>query len=485
MYAQSVTIGREFFVKSFNDYRDKFWAFAREIMQNSLDCGSTEIYIRIGECAEDNTTTVVVRNNGEPMSKEVLVNKLLSLGSSGKDFQGTVGGFGKAKEILYFAHKQYKIHSGIWVVEGQGAGYNLYSNPDVYLAGTRSVVIWDGLVGDGLRGKFKRFIELCGRRSCRFWIDEAPVQSAIPRFMPARPLVHDNDEWAQLGICKFEENLLLVRIAGIPMFVERSDYKRTLVLELQGDSGKRLTANRDGLRFPHSTHLRDLITQLAVDRRSALKREEPVYTRYGGPKLERWKPPQPLVDVGDEPMDDSPPICVAASTASWEHAGGGIQVVPQSRTDRLTSLLAHEFITKNCLNRRVPREFDPLDVRFSNYSYWLTRAWSGCLVELHTLCDEDDKFSVGFVFSDEVEAEFEKTKEYGRVYFINPAVVRKRSMKHRFRKADRGQLVALAAHEFVHGAKGLSYHGEDFANVLTDVMGIVLNNWRRFARHLQ
>ena len=40
MYAQSVTIGPEFFVKSFNDYRDKFWAFAREIMQNSIDCGS-------------------------------------------------------------------------------------------------------------------------------------------------------------------------------------------------------------------------------------------------------------------------------------------------------------------------------------------------------------------------------------------------------------------------------------------------------------
>lgn len=37
MYAQSVTIGPEFFAKSFNDYRDKFWAFAREILQNSID----------------------------------------------------------------------------------------------------------------------------------------------------------------------------------------------------------------------------------------------------------------------------------------------------------------------------------------------------------------------------------------------------------------------------------------------------------------
>src|ERR1700722_14896336 len=95
MYAQSVTIGPEFFVKSFNDYRDKFWAFAREIMQNSLDCGSTAIDIKIIEVPDDDCTLVVVHNDGAPMTSEILVDKLLSLGSSGKDFQGAVGGFGK------------------------------------------------------------------------------------------------------------------------------------------------------------------------------------------------------------------------------------------------------------------------------------------------------------------------------------------------------------------------------------------------------
>src|ERR1700675_3686283 len=100
MFANSVTIGPQFFSKAFNDYSNKYWAFAREILQNSIDCGSTEISIRVAEDLSGGTI-VPVNNDGEPMSSDVLVNKLLSLGASGKDFKGSVGGFGKAKEILY------------------------------------------------------------------------------------------------------------------------------------------------------------------------------------------------------------------------------------------------------------------------------------------------------------------------------------------------------------------------------------------------
>jgi hypothetical protein len=479
-YAQSVTIGPEFFTKSFHDYRDKFWAFAREIMQNSLDCGSTAIDITVVEVPDDDCTLVVVRNDGEPMTREILVGKLLSLGSSGKDFQNSVGGFGKAKEILYFAHRSYTIASGECRVSGSGAGYNLEEGS--FLHGTRSAVVWAGLVGDRLRAQFRRFIELCDRRDCEFTLDGEPVKPKIPRFHCERPLVHEGNVWAHLGVFRFEENLLLVRIGGIPMFVERSDYKRTLVLELQGKSGERLTANRDSLRYPHSTHLRDLITQMAVDRRSALKREEPVYTRFSGPKLH--SPEEPM-DNAKRPIDDLVAECVTAARATAPEAGGGIAVATRGRAEGSTSLLGYEFILKNCVRRRVPREFDPEGLGFSDHAHWLARAWSGCLLELHDLQAVDHRFSVGFVFSEQVEAEFEKSPEYGPVYYLNPSVIGKTSIRRRWKRADRGQIVAIAAHEFVHGGMGLSYHGEDFANRLTDVMGAVLKHWRRFARHLR
>ena len=419
-------------MKSFNDYRDKFWAFAREIMQNSIDCGSTAIDIKIIEVPDDDCTLVVVRNDGEPMTREILVGKLLSLGSSGKDFQGAVGGFGKAKEILYFAHRSYTIASGVCRVSGSGAGYNLEEG--TFFHGTRSAVVWGGLVGDNLRAQFRRFIELCDRRNCTFTIDGEPVRPQVPRFHFERPLVHEGKEWAHLGVCKFEENLLLVRIGGLPMFVERTDYKRTLVLELQGASGERLTANRDSLRYPHSTHLRDLITQMAVDRRSALKREEPVYTRFAGPKLHRPEEPK---DNAKLPIDDLVVERVTAARSTAPDAGGGIAVEPRGRIEA-PSILGHEFIVKNCVRRRLPREFDPENLAFSDHAHWLVKAWAGCLVELHALFEVDHKFSVGFVFSEEVEAEFEKSPEYGSVYYLNPCVIGKRSISRRWKKANRG-----------------------------------------------
>ena len=152
--------------------------------------------------------------------------------------------------------------------------------------------MWQGCVAASLEESFRRFISLCERRDVRFTLNGLPVKRSIPRFRCLRLLQSDGAEWAHLGVYKFERGLLLVRIGGLPMFVERTDYKRTLVLELQGASGERLTANRDSLRYPHSTHLRDLITQMAVDRRSALKREEPVYTRFAGPKLHRPEEPK-------------------------------------------------------------------------------------------------------------------------------------------------------------------------------------------------
>jgi hypothetical protein len=71
------------------------------------------------------------------------------------------------------------------------------------------------------------------------------------------------------------------------------------------------------------------------------------------------------------------------------------------------------------------------------------------------------------------------------VYYLNPSVIGQRSISRRWKKVDRGQIAAVAAHEFVHGGLDLLYHGEDFADRLTGVMGMILSHRRRFARHFR
>ena len=95
---------------------------------------------------------------------------------------------------------------------------------------------------------------------------------------------------------------------------------------------------------------------------------------------------------------------------------------------------------------------------------------AGCLLELYDLHAIDDPFSVGFVFSDAVEAESEHSPEYGQVYYLNPCRVTRRGHTRRFTRASRHRVLAAAAHEFVHGALNESYHGEDYAARLTEVM---------------
>ncbi len=479
MYAHSVQIGPEFFRKAFDDYSDRFWAFVREIMQNSLDCGSTRIAISFRHDDDNNNTVVMVENNGTAMTNEILVNKLLSLGSSGKDFQaGAVGGFGKAKEILYFAHRKYTIVSGDWFVLGSGAGYNLTGHTPTH-PGTTSIVTWEGQVADVLRREFRRFVRLCSPgRKVKFEMDGETLRPGLRVGEVQRTLHHEGRDWAEVRLSRSEPGLMVVRIGGIPMFHQRCDYSGTVVLDLAGPSVDTLTSNRDGLKYPYRSQFSDFVTTIAVDRTTAFKLERATYERFAGEKLGNKR-------ASSSPDPDAWVIGTAArSETPMPMGGAGILVRVNGRTETPPSVLRHEFIIKNCVRRAVPEEFRPSSLAFSDHAHWLIRAYAGCLVELHEMFMVDRPFSVGFIFSQDCLAEFEQG-DYGAVYYLNPCHVGKRRTTRRFKKANRLQIVAGAAHEFVHGGLNESWHGEDFANKLTEVMALVMRHSRRFTRHLQ
>src|SRR5262245_59367543 len=156
-FNNAVYIGPEFFAKARNDYADWRWAVAKEFAQNCIDAAGCD-HLNV-QCYADNGTTIrTVTNNGDPMSQEILTGKLLALGGSGKNFAGTVGGFGKAKEILYFCHKEYTIHTGNLKVTGAGAGYNI--DPADHLHGTESRIVIEGDHVNSLKVAFTRFFRL-------------------------------------------------------------------------------------------------------------------------------------------------------------------------------------------------------------------------------------------------------------------------------------------------------------------------------------
>jgi len=267
------------------------------------------------------------------------------------------------------------------------------------------------------------------------------------------------------------------------------------LVEVNRSSGEALTSNRDGLTHEYQVKLNSFIDELSVDKSSAL-RDTPITTYHF------FEGSKQASDVSTMAVRD---LISAAYATLPQPAGPSAEDTPvlsidqqtdyndgPSFVDRATHLrrtaksqVAHEFVVKNNTGLLVPEHFLPYG--FSAYSTRLASIWIKCLLEVHRLVGHKDTFSVGFILDDDREAEYEKTERYGKVYYVNPAVVVmqasscSRSLKKRwkFNNAGRYMILAAAVHEVVHGL-GYDWHDEAFSSKITTLIGLALASKKRF-----
>lgn len=484
----NIKIGPSFFKNEFSCYSNWHWAWVREILSNSMDCGSDTIKMHIKESGSG--TWASVENNGQPMTEEILVNKLLALGESGKNFQnGSVGGFGKAKIIILFCHQSYSIRTGTIEVKGVGGDYEITRDLP-YFHGTRTDVFMSGDYVDKLTDNTRTFCEYAQWKGSISLNDEQ-LKCSLAKGSPRREL-----SFGTVYTNKSFENRLIVRIGGIPMFHHYTSMDRCVVVELSGTSAQTLTSNRDGLVSTYRHALDAFINELTVDKRKALKVHQPKYHHFAGDKLK--------IDV-EEKLEK----CVEKNTSRGrievgEVYGGSIMASvetiqssvfvqsPQSPQQPLSKLLqprrrslSFEFIIKNETELKVPDYYRPDHPSFGTYSKKLAKIWGCLLIELHRQYKRSDEFAIGFSFDEEYEALHETTDLFGCVYYINPAIIvsqnysSSKSFKKRFMLTERDRLISIAAHEFVHGL-GYSGHNDEYANKLTEVFALVLRERKKF-----
>jgi hypothetical protein len=267
------------------------------------------------------------------------------------------------------------------------------------------------------------------------------------------------------------------------MFTRDIKFKGCVLVELTGTSGHRLVASRDRLQYRYNDELDELLNELAVDTRSALKQQRAEYKRYQGEKV-KAEGKRPKAQPG---LDVAALVQTLVQLEPDSQPTGSVRSVAVSRENRSVSI-GPEFICKQCAGMETPAYYLPGD-QFSSYAKGLVKAWVLTLKKLYELHDLDGSFSVGFIFDEDVRAECEQSREYGLVYYLSPAAIVKnqkfgsRSFKARFSSAwtNRYEIMALAAHEFVHGAFGIGQHTEDFAARLTEVMGVMMANVRAFS----
>jgi hypothetical protein len=483
---RSIAIGHEFFQKAKNDYSDWRWAVAREFMQNCLDapgCDAVNVTVTFDEAQAQ--TTLTVTNNGDPMDLTTLVDKLLCLGASGKGFQGTVGGFGKAKEVLYLAHRSYTIRTGTLLVSGSGANYELTEGLENF-HGTTSTVVMDNDERESLTKAFNRFALLAQ------WGGTLTMNGERRETSLRKGSRRKDFTWGTVYTNQSIPGTLLCRMGGIPMFLKGARYDKGMVLiELTGTSADVLTANRDGLRYTQQAELDDFLSEIAVNTRSAFKDKarKPKKTRYAGYKLVGHYDDEE-VELGQALQTKTPQLVQAALVQGIAQATVRVSdaEAPSLTVADVEKVFRPEFFLKSEIEGTIPAWFTPGG--FSANSKRLISNWIGLLVEIASIAKLDKAFSVGFVFDPDCVAQYER--ENGEhVVYVNPAKMTtdasgKRRLKAawKFDAAGNYELLATALHEFCH-LEGHVQHDEDYAARLTDLFAIALTNRKRLSRHFQ
>jgi len=496
----NIKIGPHFFKNEFDHYANWHLAYIREAAQNSLDTPhTTKFEFTANEV--DGDTIVSFTNDGDPMDEDVLVNKLLALGESGKNFvgdgEGTVGGFGKAKILLYMSHKSYAIRTGTLEVRGAGGEYDLIRDLP-YFHGTRSEVVMAGGQSDKLGREFEKFC-CYGQWSGTMTWNGKPVVMNMRKGNPRREL-----GFASVYTNKQMPYRMVVRMGGIPMFVQSINLDRCVVVELCGKSDQILTANRDGLKYPHSSQLSNFVTELAVDKRSALKARNPKYRHYDGSRLCHRKIRENVFkvsdildleailqardDLADELADDEcGPITRTDSEVSTRGSTKAAALVA-SQVERVNkATIGDEFVIKNDTDMVIPTYYRPDETDFSSYSRKLARIWGRLMLQMHRTFDVEAEFAIGFIFADDKQLAEHEKGQFGTVYYIAPARLveqsssRSKSWQKQWKLTDRNQLIMTALHEFVHGGGGrCDMHDEEYANRLTDVAAKLMDNKKDF-----
>lgn len=270
----SVGVPGEYFRKmSKADYRDWMTALGREFLQNPNDAKAKLIEFVFDMARR----TLTVTDDGTGMSRDTIINKLLVLGGSEKP-PGSVGGFGKAKELLFFSWERYEIHSRDNLVKGSGASYTI--EPANYRQGTRCVVTFqDDENMEAIRRGVRKALEL-SQVTARVTLDG----EAITPLRKGR-CVRTEDWGAKIHLTKsVMSDYAFVRLNGVFMFRLwlSQTVKGLVVIELSGESVKLFTSNRDGMVENYSNRLATIINRLVESPKSAVREKAPVIDHYKG-----------------------------------------------------------------------------------------------------------------------------------------------------------------------------------------------------------
>jgi histidine kinase/DNA gyrase B/HSP90-like ATPase len=526
--AGAITIGAEFFATAKNDYAEWREKWFREAIQNSVDAGATYVRITVDYLNEQQHpisansdgrrfVRVSVEDDGRGMDEDVLLNKFLVLGGTGKRaVAGGIGGFGKAKELLLLPWIGWSIETNAIRVAGHGIQYDItqLSTPR---HGTLLQVL---MAADDCTSAeaAEAFIRKCYLPHVKFSVNDTPIKAVLKPGELVRSLEGKADLFFEKKQ-RLSQAVMLVRVHGMYMHDRwiSSEVRGTLIVELTGKSTELLAANRDSVRdYALRTELDKFQNEVAADVKSALKKKSNmVRERYRGTgkfkvESERGHAQAAVLDalgslqpeqagkgkqgLGDAEVEKVLDIILQiGGTAAESDGEGPIELRPPpdalrailqtpmlgpKHVETLAKLCAWEpdfYLINDVENFRVPAKFRP--EKMPPGLRKLARFWAELCRFVLVQLNYSGEYGVGWVFSTDTGAAYQ-LEEDQHWLLLNPfkepdylgqsGSWQKHDELYSLSEPDDvNWLYAAAVHEATHMADGIVNHNESFTSAFT------------------
>lgn len=233
-----------FFRAASKSYNNWITAVIREFHQNCTDAGATRIDYDFSE--EDLTLTVI--DNGSGCTSEDIKYKLLTLGGSGKVSGETTGGFGIAKEILYFPWQEWSIRTRDVLVKGSGSKFHepVKVRGEEFRGFKATIKFPELSILQNMRMRAHTYLQRCEVFTDTY-IDGNKIENTVFCGRLARTM-----SWCNIFVSSDEDKTdcyAYIRVNGILMFTHYvGDDCPRVIVEITVPSINVLTSNRDEFR---------------------------------------------------------------------------------------------------------------------------------------------------------------------------------------------------------------------------------------------
>jgi len=476
-----VIVSNEFFKKERDNYTNWRFCFWRELLQNSIDAGSTVINISLKDMFNKTYSTLVTfDDNGTGFDANVRDNIFFNLGRTNKGQEGDIGGFGKARVLVCFSQNNYQIISQDWRVTGEGGSYDIHSNS--YYKGCNVIVDVDAEIDD-MHTALYQYLQL-SQLNCDVYVNGDKWDKWCHRRRYT-----DSLSFGRIYVNKSGGNhsgYLIVRVDGVPMFTRYIGIKPQIVVEIDADKSREvLLSNRDMLKQDYQTELDTLIKKLSTETKTGLRKSTKKWiTSPGRSRVTVRK--RNLVKENSVPLEMDNKIIYADLSHKDKYASKDkigmkmfgpekMKFIPMPPVDDtvLSSIILLE--TDNPKVRKVFPRYDVNKWGEGGNRKKLLRQWTiVCNFAIQELLKHKEKETLtwrpGFVFSDYAAAKHVSFSD--NIFLLNPVDKDGKIVYGLRDKKSWTKMIILACHEVAHVEEG--YHDESFVSLSEHLIQEVL-----------